>query len=161
MIIVEEFVFSSHMKFIYFGKKREILPEEQELLRRIGYKHPLDILALDQAGLKDVSATKTNEGERLLKKVNSDDFLVTFDENGEKMDSLEFAEFIKTQTEAGKNLVFCIGGAYGLGDGALERADKKISFGKMIWTRNLARYMALEQIYRAGEINSGSAFHKA
>lgn len=149
------------MKLIYFGKKRELLNEEQELVKRIGYKQKIELLPLDQAGIKDPVATKNAEGEKLLAKINSQDFMVAFDENGEQMDSIAFAEFIKTQTEAGKYFVFCIGGAYGLSSQVLERADKKISLGNMIWTRNLARYMVLEQIYRAGEINSGSAFHKA
>lgn len=148
------------MKLIYFGKKRERLPEEDELIKRIGYKQNLQILSLDQAGIKDPIVTKNTEGDKLLAKINPQDFMVAFDENGEKLDSIAFAAFIQQQTESGKDLVFCIGGAYGIGPQALDRADKKISLGNMIWTRNLARYMALEQIYRAGEINSGSAFHK-
>ena len=154
-------VFLSYMKLIYFGKKRERLPEEEELIKRINYKQKLDIDAIDQAGIKDIAANKAKEAEKLLGKIQDRDVLVVFDENGKDMDSLEFASFIKKQQEEAQNIIFCIGGAYGHGPEVLERANRKINLGKMIWTRSLARYMVLEQIYRAGEINSGSNFHKA
>lgn len=149
------------MKLIYFGKKRELLPQEDELIKRINYKQKLDLDAIEQVGIKDVTANKGKEAEKLLAKVSDSDVLVVLDENGSNMDSMEFADFIKQQHEEAQNVVFCIGGAYGHGPEVLKRADKKIALGQMVWTRNLARYMILEQIYRAGEINSGSNFHKA
>jgi len=54
-----------------------------------------------------------------------------------------------------------MGGAHGLHEDVLSRANVKLRFGKMIWTRNLFRNMALEQLYRALEIDGGGNFHKA
>jgi len=83
-----------------------------------------------------------------------------FDEKGEPFNSPSFASWMEKHIEDNRQIVFVIGGAYGLDERALERADATISLGGMVWTRNLARHMVLEQIYRALEIAGGGNFHK-
>ncbi|MCF7812749.1 23S rRNA (pseudouridine(1915)-N(3))-methyltransferase RlmH [Candidatus Gracilibacteria bacterium] len=95
------------------------------------------------------------------KKIVQQDFLIALDEKGEQMNSIEFSQFLKKIFVDHETAHIVLGGAYGLSDKILHRADKKISFGPMVWTRNLARLMTLEQLYRALEIDGGGNFHKS
>lgn len=144
----------------YFGKKRELLPQEQELIRRIGFREKIDIRCLDQAGSTDGEIAKRQEGEKLLSKLKPEDFVWVLHEAGEGLDSIQFAKIFQQIQENHKSQIFVVGGAYGLSSDVLARADRQLSFGKMVWTRQLARYMTLEQLYRVGEINGGGHFHK-
>lgn len=149
------------IKLYFFGKKTEITPQEQEYIKRIGYREKIDIVALPQAGVKDEAALKRMEADKLLAKLTEDDHMILFDERGEKMTSPGFATYLSQHLKLYRNVVFVIGGAYGVDAIVRERADIVLSVGDMIWTRNLFRTMALEQIYRALEISGGGHFHKS
>jgi len=77
-----------------------------------------------------------------------------------KKNSVEFAHQFKKWIVDRGEVHFVIGGAYGLDQKIISRANYLLSFGRMVWTRNLFRKMACEQIYRALEIEGGSNFHK-
>ena len=150
------------MKIIlyYFGRKNEVLDVEKELLRRINFKQKMELVLLPQAGIKDGIVAKKKEGELFLSRINELDFVVALDEMGKEMDSPQFSQWIQALKHTHSALILVIGGAYGLDKSVLKRANTTLRFGKMTWTRNLFRYMALEQIYRAIEIEGGSNFHK-
>lgn len=148
------------IKLYFFGKENEITERERELIKRIGFRSDIELIAIPQAGLSDNKKTKEKEGELLNKKC-AQEYLIVLDEHGDEMDSVEFSVYLKSQLVEQGTVSFVIGGAYGLSDEILNRANKKIRFGKMVWTRNLCRLMALEQIYRALEIDGGGNFHKS
>lgn len=58
------------------------------------------------------------------------------------------------------DLCFIIGGSCGVSRDVRERADEKLSFGKITLPHNLARVVLLEQIYRAFKISRGEPYHK-
>ena len=53
-----------------------------------------------------------------------------------------------------------LGSSFGMAQRLKDRADARISMGKMTFPHHLARIMALEQIYRAESIQAGSRYHK-
>ena len=57
-------------------------------------------------------------------------------------------------------IIFIIGGSLGLSEEVKRRADLKQSFGRITLPHQLARVVALEQIYRAFKINAGETYHK-
>ncbi len=148
------------LKLYFFGKSREINERENELIKRIGFREKIELVALPQAGTRDNKKNKTIEADNFLSKIKENQFIIAFDEHGQQLNSLEFSRELKKALENHKQVVFVIGGAFGLGEKILNKANLKLSMGKMVWTRNLARQMALEQIYRALEIAGGSNFHK-
>lgn len=148
------------IKLWFFGKKNEITDFEQEMAKRIGFRCDFEMIPLAQAGINDASVAKKMEADLFLNKISDQDFVVLFDERGLELNSLEFSKKLKSWFIARGTVHFVIGGAHGHDEKVRKRADILLCFGKMVWTRNLFRKMACEQIYRAMEIDAGSNFHK-
>lgn len=148
------------IKLYFFGKKNEITSREEELMKRIGFRSSIEIIPLAQAGIPESEKAKEKEGDLLLNKICVQDFVIVFDEHGQELDSLQFSSQLKNWLVERGEVVFIIGGAHGLAESVLSRANMKLRCGKMVWTRNLFRLMALEQIYRALDIDGGGKFHK-
>ena len=79
---------------------------------------------------------------------------------GKELASEELAAKISEISFNYSRIDFIIGGTLGLSDEVLRRADMKLSFGRITLPHQLARVVALEQIYRAFKINAGEAYHK-
>ena len=148
------------IKIYFFGKANEIIDWEETYIKRIKHRVDLEVMALPQAGLKEVGKTKEKEAENLLKKIKPQDFVITLDERGQSLDSVSFSKQLKAGLVQQGSIVLVIGGAHGLSPLVLNRANLKLAFGRMVWTRNLVRLMLLEQLYRALEIDAGTNFHK-
>jgi 23S rRNA (pseudouridine1915-N3)-methyltransferase len=148
------------IKFYFFGKANEVTDQEKEYLRRIGFRAEVDLIALPQAGVKPASKARGLEAQNFLKKLPSKAFLLAFDEDGKRYDSIQFSKFLKQYLVDHGEIYVVMGGAHGLDSLILERAQAKVSLGALVWTRNLCRLMICEQLYRALEIDGGSNFHK-
>ncbi len=101
------------------------------------------------------------EGKRILSKIDKSAKVVAMCIEGKKKSSKAFAEFFSDSTVNGvSNIVFVIGGSWGLSEEVKKRADLKLSMSEMTFPHQLARVMLCEQIYRAFSINSGTKYHK-
>lgn len=102
------------------------------------------------------------EGERILKKISDDDYIVTLEINGREMSSVSFSRFIENERLKGfgRDLVFVIGGSNGLSRDVLKRSNYRLSFSKMTFPHNLMRLILIEQIYRAFRIINNHPYHK-
>ena len=77
------------------------------------------------------------------------------------MTSPQLAEWFQQKMNSGKkSVVFVIGGAYGLHEQVLKRANMKLSLSALTFQFHYARLILIEQIYRASSIISGSSYHK-
>lgn len=83
-------------------------------------------------------------------------FVVMLDDAGKQLDSVQFAGWIEERRHAGVDVVFVVGGAFGL---ELERADMRLSLGRMTLPHQLARVILLEQLYRAHKILANEPYH--
>ncbi len=103
---------------------------------------------------------KKEEGQALLKNINSDDFVILLDERGNTISSVIFAELLqKHLSRSTKRIVFIIGGAFGVSDEVWKRTNFTLSFGKMVFPHQIMRLLLIEQIYRAGTIIKGEKYH--
>lgn len=106
-------------------------------------------------------AIRAKEGERILKHIREDMFVITLEIQGKQMTSEEFAAKIAALGVQGKSrIAFVIGGSIGLGKDILKRSDLALSFSKMTFPHQLMRVILLEQIYRGFRIKSGEPYHK-
>ena len=104
---------------------------------------------------------REKEGERILKLIKEDAYVITLEISGKMLTSEELADRIETLGIQGKShLVFVIGGSIGLGREVLRRSDYALSFSKMTFPHQLMRVILLEQIYRSYRIINGEPYHK-
>jgi 23S rRNA (pseudouridine1915-N3)-methyltransferase len=100
------------------------------------------------------------EGEKIIKSIPANSYIVLLDENGKSLDSIEFSNFIgKRLNESVKNLVFIIGGAYGISDKVKALAQFSISLSALVFPHELVRSILSEQIYRGFTILKGEKYH--
>ena len=101
------------------------------------------------------------EGERILKNIKDDMYVITLEISGKMLTSEELADKINTLGIEGKSsIAFVIGGSIGLGKEVLKRSDYALSFSKMTFPHQLMRVILLEQIYRSYRIINGEPYHK-
>ena len=115
----------------------------------------------DQASEAVEENIRTKEGERLLKYVRDDMYVITLEIGGKMLTSEQFAEKIETLGIQGKSsIAFVIGGSIGLGREVLKRSEYALSFSKMTFPHQLMRVVLLEQVYRGYRIINGEPYHK-
>ena len=115
----------------------------------------------DNASETVEDSIRSKEGERLLKYIKDDAFVITLEIAGEQLTSEKFAEKINNLGIRGtSHIQFVIGGSIGLGKEILKRSDYALSFSKMTFPHQLMRVILLEQIYRSYRIISGEPYHK-
>jgi 23S rRNA (pseudouridine1915-N3)-methyltransferase len=103
---------------------------------------------------------KKKEAETILEGLQKDDCLTALDERGKQWNSQELAQFVQTRAnDSVRNLVFLIGGAYGLGDEVLKRADHRWSLSQLTFPHQLVRLILAEQLYRACTIQRNEKYH--
>ena len=115
----------------------------------------------DNASETVEDSIRSKEGERLLKYIKDEAFVITLEIAGEQLTSEKFAEKINNLGIRGtSHIQFVIGGSIGLGKEVLKRSDYALSFSKMTFPHQLMRVILLEQIYRSYRIISGEPYHK-
>ena len=103
---------------------------------------------------------KKKEGEIITAIWQKEDYLVLLEENGKQLSSEELANFIQARAnESKKNIVFLIGGAFGVSDEVKKRANFQWSLSKLVFPHQLVRLILAEQIYRACSINRNEKYH--
>ena len=111
--------------------------------------------------LSDVTQKKAKEAELLLGACAGYDKIITLDESGKLLSSREFSEVLgKWQGEGSSSFAFIIGGADGLDEIVLKRANLIWSLGRVTWPHILVRSLIAEQIYRANCLLSNHPYHR-
>jgi 23S rRNA (pseudouridine1915-N3)-methyltransferase len=112
------------------------------------------------AGMLSEMDLKKKEGETILEWLDKDDFLVALDEHGKQLDSAALAVFLQQRAnDRTKNIVFLVGGAFGLDDTVLKRANFKWSLSNLTFPHQLVRLILAEQVYRACTIIKNEKYH--
>ena len=109
-----------------------------EYSKRLGKYIKLDITELpDEKAPESMSVAqerqvKEKEGERILKAIKDDAFVVTLEIEGKQFTSVELAGFISEKMTRGvSHIAFVIGGSLGLSDEVIKKSDYHLSFSKM------------------------------
>ncbi|MBB1282806.1 23S rRNA (pseudouridine(1915)-N(3))-methyltransferase RlmH [Flavisolibacter sp. BT320] len=112
------------------------------------------------AGLLSEADLKKREGETILGLLKDDDYLIALDERGKSLTSEGLANFLQQRAnESSKNLVFLIGGAFGLDEKVLQAARLKWSLSPLTFPHQLVRLILAEQVYRACTILRNEKYH--
>ncbi len=138
-----------------------------EYSKRLSRYHKLEIVELaDEKAPETMSQAqeeevKQKEGERILKALKDDAFVIALAIEGKMMTSEELSAFLEKKAVGGiSHIAFVIGGSLGLSPAVMARADYALSFSPMTFPHQMMRVVLLEQIYRAEKIRRKEPYHK-
>lgn len=134
-----------------------------EYLKRLKryVKVEIQIIA-DVKNSKNLTAPQLiqKEEELLLNALSSDSYVVLLDEKGKECTSVELSQFVEGKMISGtKEVVFVIGGAYGVSNAIKQRANEQLSMSQLTFSHQMIRLILIEQIYRAMTIIRGEPYH--
>jgi len=143
---------------------REAIAEYSKRLSRYCKLKILEVSdekTVEQASKAMEEAMLEKEGERLLKLVKEDAYVITLEIKGRQLDSEAFGEKIEQLGVKGiSHIQFVIGGSIGLSKKVREQSDFALSFSPMTFPHQLMRVVLLEQIYRGFRVVRGEPYHK-
>lgn len=115
---------------------------------------PRNAAALSEPELKKAEAAL------VLQQLQKDDHLVLLDERGKSLSSPELAQWMQQRAnESTRRLVFLIGGAFGVDDAVMKRANLSWSLSRLVFPHMLVRLILSEQVYRACTILRNEKYH--
>ena len=151
--------------FWSIGKSNESYVKEgiADFTKRISRYFPVEwtiIPVPKNSGMLSEMDMKKTEGETILQWLRQDDYLIALDEHGKQFSSEGLSELLQERASAStKNLVFLIGGAFGLDAAVLKRAQLKWSLSQLTFPHQLVRLILAEQVYRACTILQNEKYH--
>lgn len=154
---------------ITMGKLKEkfYINAAEEYAKRLGAYCRFTLLELPEQRLPEnpspaeISAGLEKEADLILSKIPKGAWLCVFTPEGKELSSEQFAKTLSEVKISGKSAAcFLIGSSFGMAQKMKDKADFRLSMGKMTFPHHLARIMVLEQLYRAEAIQSGSKYHK-
>ena len=107
------------------------------------------------------NAIRDKEGERILKYVKEDAYVITLEIHGKMLTSEELSEKVDTLGVQGiSHIIFIIGGSIGLGKRSFKTLRLCTQFFKNDVSSPIMRVILLEQIYRSYRIINHEPYHK-
>jgi 23S rRNA (pseudouridine1915-N3)-methyltransferase len=132
-------------------------------IKRLGFYGSFELKCLaDVKNVKNLSIQeqKEKEAEQLLPFLEGKNEIYLLDEKGTIYTSQEFARFVeRKQINGSKELIFIIGGPYGLSERIVKKSTGRISLSKLTFSHQMVRLLFLEQLYRAFTIIRGEPYH--
>jgi 23S rRNA (pseudouridine1915-N3)-methyltransferase len=150
------------LRFIWPGKTKDehlraLLAEYLKRLQRFVRCEVIetrDFSGSDRARIEKESAA-------LLAAITDSSVMMLLDVDGREWNSQELAEQVRRwENNSVKEIAIVIGGQDGVGAEVAERAQKKWRLSRLTLTHEMARVLAVEQIYRAYTINRGMPYQK-
>ncbi len=137
-------------------KSNIFIKEMNEYIKQLPYK--LEIIEVKD----EPTINKMNlEKDRIIKKIPKNSYIISLDIKGKGFDSISFSNHMKKVIdETNKDIVFIIGGSFGLSEEILNMSNLRLSFSMFTFPHQLMRLILVEQIYRAFKIMENHPYHK-
>ena len=129
------------------SKNKSLLPSINEYSKRIKYFVNFEFI--------EVKSIKVDHIKKFKNK-----FIVALDEDGELLNSFEFANKIKAFIDDNLDIVFIVGDANGLPNEIIKNSNMVLSLSKLTLPHLLARVVLIEQLYRSFSIINNIPYHK-
>ena len=158
-----------NITIIAIGKLKEqyLRDASAEYQKRLSASCKLNIIELnpeklsDNPSAKEIENALNNEAKKIIEKIPKGAKVYSMCIEGKQRTSEELsAEIDSLAVEGVSNIVFIIGGSFGLSDEVKKHSTYRLSMSKMTFPHQIARIMLLEQIYRAMQISIGTKYHK-
>ena len=141
-------------------KEKYLKDAIEEYLKRLKKYTNIELIEVKDEGFVEEQKAINLEGEKINKYISPKDYIITLEIEGKAFSSEEFASKLNQIQIENSNIVFIIGGSYGLSDEIKNKSKLHLSFSKMTFPHQLFRVFLLEQIYRAYKIMNNESYHK-
>ena len=132
-----------------------------EYISKINHYHKIEVIEVKDEAIKDDEKEVLEiEGERILSKINNDEYVVLVDLHGKPIDSISLSRKIDDFFVHSSKLTFVIGGSLGLGNNIRLRANEAMKLSDLTFLHQMTRLILLEQIYRSYKILNHEVYHK-
>ena len=150
------------IKIITVGsiKEKYLKDAIEEYMKRLKKYTNIELIEVKDEGLVEEQKAISLESEKIKKHLTPKDYIITLEIEGKEYSSTEFAEKLNQIQIENSNIVFIIGGSYGLSNELKQQSKMHLSFSKMTFPHQLFRVLLLEQIYRAFKILNNESYHK-
>ncbi|MCH4890951.1 23S rRNA (pseudouridine(1915)-N(3))-methyltransferase RlmH [Acidaminobacter sp. JC074] len=141
-----------HIKIITVGKIKEKFYTSQidNFKKTISKFASIELIEVadekcpEKLSEKEMIQVKDKEGERILSKISSDDYVIALAIEGKMIGSDKFKQIMSKNQVA-----FVIGGSLGLSSHVMKRSNYQLSFSKMTFPHQLMKVVLMEQIESA------------
>jgi 23S rRNA (pseudouridine1915-N3)-methyltransferase len=153
------------IKLFAVGKiKRQPYAElAAEYVKRIQKMTSFEILEIPDEAVRakgEIEKVLDKEATRIQKSLKPDSYLIVLDEKGTQWSSVDLAwELGQLFQSSSREIVFLIGGAFGVAPSLKSKAKINLSLSKLTLPHQLARVLTLEQVYRALTILKNVPYH--
>ncbi|MDD2891936.1 MAG: 23S rRNA (pseudouridine(1915)-N(3))-methyltransferase RlmH [Candidatus Gracilibacteria bacterium] len=131
----------------------------EEYIRRL--KGVVEVKVIKPEKSENPALIRQKESQRILELLGKQKGLIVYCDIGSVIFSTEsLAEMVEKSKITHPNIVFIIGGAYGIDENILAPfIHKRISFSPMTFPHSLAFLIILEQLYRVEQIRKNTGYH--
>jgi 23S rRNA (pseudouridine1915-N3)-methyltransferase len=150
------------IRFIWPGKTRDehLRALVAEYLKRLTRFVRCEVIETREGETAD-SASLKKESQRILDAIPAGSMVVLLDVKGLEWDSQGLADEVRRwEHDSIKEVVIVIGGPDGVSAEVAARALKRWRLTRLTLTHEMARVVAVEQLYRAYTINRGLPYQK-
>ena len=151
-----------HLRFIWPGKTKDerLRSLAPEYLKRLSRFARCEIREVRESTTRDATSV-AKEQRRIAEAIPGGGLVVLLDVNGREWSSKELANQVQGwENDSVKEVAIVIGGPEGVGEELQSRAQVRWRLSRLTLTHEMARVLALEQIYRAFAINRGLPYQK-
>lgn len=131
-----------------------------EYQKRIQKYTKLEIIEVLDSGNSNAQLALNEEASRIEKYLQEKDYIITLEIEGKQLNSIEFSKQIDFLQSHYANIVYLIGGSYGIHERIKAKSNASCSFSKMTFPHQMFRVILLEQIYRSYRILNNESYHK-
>jgi len=150
------------IQLLTIGKQQDTATKAavEDFTKRINFYFPCEWKLLPPSKSIDPAVIKKIESQAVLQTIQKEDYLILLDERGKNISSPELANLLQLRAnESRRQLVFLIGGAFGVDPAILERADFTWSLSRLVFPHQIVRLVLAEQVYRACTILRNEKYH--
>jgi 23S rRNA (pseudouridine1915-N3)-methyltransferase len=120
----------------------------------------VEVPAVPRTKSTDVTRARREEGVRLLNRLKGNSRVVALTEEGSSLSTRRLSVVVSQWMGAARDASILIGGADGLSNECLDRADECWSLSALTFPHPLVRVIIAEQLFRACSILSNHPYHR-
>ena len=110
---------------------------------------------------KAVQKNLEEESIKILSHVDPSDYLISMDEKGKQIDTIQFSQWLRRWMDDGIQPIFVIGGPDGLAQSIKEKGNVSLSLSSLTYAHSMVPLILAEQLYRAWSIIDNQPYHRS